>query len=174
MANFTTEEKIQIVLRYLKGNESINAISKETKASNSAISEWIRLFKEFGEHAFIKSYTSYSVEFKLNVLNYMKETGTTSRDAATIFNISSSGMIRSWRKAFEAGGIDALQPKKKGRKSMKKEIKSKNVQQQPPVEGSLEALQAENERLRMENAYLKKLNALVQDREKLQTKSKRK
>jgi len=174
MTNFTAEEKIKIVLRYLEGNESINAISKETKASNSAITEWIRFYKEFGEDAFIKSYTSYSAEFKLNVLNYMKETGTTSCVAAAIFNISSSGMIRRWRKAFETGGIDALQSKKKGPKSMKKEIKSSNIQQQPPVEGSLEALRAENERLRMENAYLKKLNALVQDREKLQTKSKRK
>ena len=33
---------------------------------------------------------------------------------------------------------------------------------------------AENERLRMENAYLKKLNTLVQMKEKLQPKSKRK
>ena len=174
MANFNSEEKLKIVLRYLEGNESINAISKETKASHSAISEWIRFYKEFGEQAFIKSYTSYTVEFKLNVLNYMKETGITSREAAAIFNISASGMIRRWRIAFQTGGIDALQPKKKGRRSMKKEIKSNNLQQLPPVEGSLEALQAENERLRMENTYLKKLNALVRDQEKLQTKSKRK
>ena len=43
-----------------------------------------------------------------------------------------------------------------------------------PVEGSVEALQEELERLRMENAYLKKLNALVQSKEKLQSKTKRK
>jgi transposase len=41
-------------------------------------------------------------------------------------------------------------------------------------EGSVEALQEELERLRMENAYLKKLNALVQSKEKLQSKTKRK
>ncbi|MNC83820.1 hypothetical protein D3C75_1380040 [compost metagenome] len=43
-----------------------------------------------------------------------------------------------------------------------------------PVEGSVEALQAEIQRLRMENAYLKKLNALVQNKEKSQSKTKRK
>jgi len=43
-----------------------------------------------------------------------------------------------------------------------------------PIEGSAEALQAEVERLRMENAYLKKLNALVQSKKKLRSKTKRK
>ncbi len=40
------------------------------------------------------------------------------------------------------------------------------------VEGSKEALQAENEYLRMENAYLKKWNAFVQSKEKSQDKTK--
>ena len=51
---------------------------------------------------------------------------------------------------------------------MKKETKK-----QPPAEGSIQALQEENERLRMEIAYLKKLNALVQEKESLQRKIKR-
>jgi len=173
MAKFTTEEKIQIVSRYIKGNESIKKLAKEVGVSTPILSGWIRLYEQSGVEAFNKSYTSYSVEFKLNVLKYMKETGTSSYDVAAIFGISSPGMVRTWKKIFDTGGIDALQPKKKGRLSMKKESNlSKN--QQPPVEGSMEALQAENERLRMENAYLKKLNALVQEKEKLQTKSRRK
>ena len=57
---------------------------------------------------------------------------------------------------------------------MKKEDEEIESQKSISAEGSVEALQAKIERLEMENAYLKKLNALVQMQEKLQTKSKRK
>ena len=50
----------------------------------------------------------------------------------------------------------------------------KQTEKVTPAEGSVEALQAELERLRMENAYLKKLNALVQNKEKSPNKTKRK
>lgn len=53
-------------------------------------------------------------------------------------------------------------------------MKNKNQKTQAPAEGSIEALQAELERLRMENAYLKKLNVLVQNKEKSPNKTKRK
>ena len=68
-------------------------------------------------------------------------------------------------------GLDALISKKKGRPSMKKEIESSTNN---PAEGSVKELEERIKQLEMENAYLKKLNTLVQMQEKLQTKSKRK
>lgn len=58
----------------------------------------------------------------------------------------------------------------KGRPAMK----NKKVKVPVLIEGFIEALQAENERLRMENDYLKKLNALVQKKNKSQIKTERK
>jgi transposase len=122
---------------------------------------------------FKKSYTSYSPQFKLDVLNYMNDNGTSPNETAAIFNISSPGMIRKWRILFETEGVDALKPKKKGCSSMKNK-KQKVTKKQASAEESIEALQEELERLRMENAYLKKLNALVQNKEKSPNKTKRK
>jgi transposase len=99
----------------------------------------------------------------------MTETGTSLIETAAIYQISSPSTILKWRKQLEEQGVDALLSKKRGRPSMKKETKKTK-----PVEGSQEALLAEIERLCMENAYLKKLNALVQEKEKLQNKTKRK
>jgi transposase len=99
----------------------------------------------------------------------MNETGTSLLETAAIFKISAPTIISQWQKALEEKGTDALHSKKRGRPSMKKDSKKKQ-----PVEGSQEALIAEIERLRMENAYLKKLNALVQEERKLKYAKKRK
>lgn len=172
MAKLTVEQKIQAVQRYVNGNESMNEIAKDIGVTIRIISNMVRLYQKSGIEAFLKSYTNYSAEYKMNVLNYMNETGTSSIDTAAIFNISSPGLIRNWKKKFEIGGYDALVSKKKGRPSMKQD--TKKTTKPAPAEGSVEQLEARIKQLEMENAYLKKLNTLVQMQEKLLTKSKRK
>ncbi len=133
--------------------------------------QWIKQYESLGENAFKKRYTAYSTQYKLDVLNYMNEQGTSIRETAALFNIPSYETLRKWKVAYETGGLDALQSKKKGHPSMEKK-KTNTTKDQGIVEDSIEALQAENERLRMENAYLKKLNALVQNKEKSRNKTK--
>lgn len=171
MTKFSPKEKVQAVRRYLEGNEGHKKIAKALGISRGVFHNWIKLYEHSGESAFEKRYTSYSAEFKLDVLNYRNENGTSVGETAAIFNMPSPSIILRWQSAFDLGGFDALQPKKKGRPSMKKESKKK---QQPEEEGSTEALLAEIEYLRMENAYLKKLNALVQEERKSQSVKKHK
>lgn len=169
MTKFSGDVKLAAVQRYLEGVESYASIAASIGASDYMVRNWVLQYEHQGEEAFVKSYTSYSVQFKLDVLNYMNTYGTSPNETAAIFRITSPGLIRKWRMQFQSQGIDALISKKKGRPAMKKGHKKGT-----PVEGSVEALQEELERLRMENAYLKKLNALVQSKEKLQSKTKRK
>jgi peptidyl-tRNA hydrolase len=53
------------------------------------------LIRTYGLEGFAKTYTSYSAQYKMDVLNYMNETGMSSVDAAAIFNISSSRLLVS-------------------------------------------------------------------------------
>ncbi|MDP1422026.1 IS3 family transposase [Peribacillus simplex] len=159
MARFSSEEKIQAVRQYIDGHEGGQTIAKSIGVHPSLLHQWIKQFALFGEDAFEKRYTPYPAQFKLDVLNYMNEHGTSIRETAAIFNIPSYETLRKWKVAYETEGFDALQSKKKGRPSMKnKNNKTSNTQ--VPDEGSIEALQAENERLRMENAYFKKVECL--------------
>ena len=178
MAKLNAKQRIQTVIRYLNGIESMQDIAESVGVTRMILSGWIRLYEAQGPERFLQSYTNYSAAFKMEVLTYMNETGASSIDAAAIFNITSHGMVRDWKKKFEVGGYDALVPKKKGRLSMKKETKkSKKTATPTSTEKSVDSvktLEARIKQLEMENAYLKKLNALVQSQEKLQPKSKRK
>ncbi|WML56168.1 IS3 family transposase [Neobacillus sp. PS2-9] len=155
MSKFTIEEKLEAVIRYHQGSEGVKFIAKSIGVHHTVLLNWIKQYEHHGEDAFKNPYTSYTTEFKLDVLNYIKETGTSIRETAAIFNIATHSTIQKWLKGFESNGIDALKTTQKGRSPMKKETNKPQ-----PVEGSDEALRAENERLRMEIAYLKKLQGL--------------
>ncbi|NIK80311.1 transposase-like protein [Paenibacillus castaneae] len=169
MGKFSEREKYQAVQAYLDGKESFREIGVRIGVDHKAVEKWVALYQMNGMEGLAKRYTTYSKMFKLDVLNFMNESGTSILETAARFNIPAPSTILQWKRVLEQRGEDALLPKKKGRPSMKEETKKAT-----PAEGSIEALQAELERLRMENAYLKKLNALVLSKEKLQSKTKRK
>jgi transposase len=174
MTKFKFEDRINMLLGYKKERTSQSEYVKEIGVTKAQFQYWLRLYELHGEEGLKTStYTNYTAEFKLDVLNFMAQSGTSLMDTAATFKIPTFTMVYEWKKKFELGGLDALEPKKKGRPSVAKdnEVKSKK---QVPFEGSEEALQAEINRLRMENAYLKKLNALVQNKEKSPNKTKHK
>jgi transposase len=171
MTKYSLEIKLAAVNAYLDGVESFKDTAKKYNVNMTMLKKWVAKFRAHGLAAFQKqkTYTNYSVEFKMDVLNYINEMGASIEETTLAFNIPASTTVENWKYLFETQGIDALQPKAKGRPFMKKESKKNQ-----PIEGLEEALRAENERLRMENAYLKKLQALIQEKEKSQKKTKRK
>ncbi|TKI14443.1 transposase, partial [Bacillus cereus] len=102
-------------------SESIKDIAKSLGANHEVVRMWIKQFEYHGIRAFEKGYTTYSAQYKLDVLNYMFENGTSPNETAVIFNISSPGLIRKWRIQLHQKGVDALKSKKKGRQSMTKD-----------------------------------------------------
>jgi transposase len=141
MAKLTAQEKIQAVKKYLEGVEGQKTVAESVGVTRAILQTWIRQYQHHGEAAFEKSYTTYSADYKIMVLNYINEHGTSIREAAAIFNIPTHSLLIRWKNQFETKGVDTLKSKKKGRPSMKNEKKP------APAEGSAEALQAEVERL---------------------------
>lgn len=112
-----------------------------------------------------KKYGRYSAEFKMSVLRRMWAEKLSPYDASAIFNIRSPNYIARWEHVHREGGIEALKPATRGRPTGMKKPKDKVPPRQQDAKRSQEELIAELNQLRMENAYLKKLDTLVRARQ---------
>ena len=107
---------------------------------------------------------TFSGEFKQRVVEDMRANKLSYRETAQKYNLPSHERIRQWERVYLTEGAPALYIDRRGRKSTGRPAKiPKQVE---------EDLLAENQRLRMENDYLKKLNALVSKEELQNRKSK--
>lgn len=161
---YTTDLKFEIAQKYQKGNVSLNDLSKEYGIDESLIREWKDAYSKHGIEGLCTTYGTYTGDFKATVVEYMHNTGASIRQTAAHFNIPTRGSIAKWERIYYEQGKEALYIDKRGRPRKMKDTK-KNTPKQSNIEKN-EDLLAEVQRLRMENAYLKKLNALIQEREK--------
>jgi len=107
----------------------------------------------------------YTGEFKQRVVETMMQEKLSYREAARQFDVNDHKRVASWERIYLEEGPEGLYVERRGHGSkgrLPKKLK-------PEVE---EDLLAEVQRLRAENDYLKKLNALVAERVRQERKRK--
>lgn len=159
---FTLEFKYQCVLEVLESSQSERTVSNKYNINQKLVNDWVRIYRYNG--LLPKKYTSYDSNFKLKVIQTIEEENLTLFEAGLRFGVPSKKTIIDWQRNYAKFGINGLKSKPRGRpstmnKSEYKQLKSKKVLTKE------EELLLEIERLRCENAYLKKFNALVQEEE---------
>lgn len=87
----------------------------------------------------------------------MKQTGASYQDTAIRFNMNHPSLIGTWNSKFLTEGVEGLEHAK-GRPSMSKKTKDTAIKVEKTMSRE-EQLERENELLRLEVAYLKKLKA---------------
>lgn len=107
----------------------------------------------------------YTPEFKKSVIDYLEINGKCETERH--YNISHSVFYR-WQRIYLESGMVGLSEERRG-SNKTGFIKGRKPNLDKKVE---EDLIAKIQRLEMENAYLKKLAALIQEEEKKQLKSK--
>ena len=107
----------------------------------------------------------YTGEFKQKVVETMMQEKLSYKEAARQFEVGDDKRVAAWERIYLEEGPEGLYIERRGRGSKGRPLKKLK----PEVE---EDLLAEVQRLRAENAYLKKLNALVAERVQQEKKQK--
>lgn len=166
MAKYSEQFKLMLVKEYQEGKLGYNLLAnKHGMKDSTPILRWVKAYEKFGEKGLRrkKNRETYSVQFKLDVLSFMKRTGASETDTALHFGLTNPPLIASWKRVFLEKGVEGLN-NSKGRPPMSDKAKKKrNIKE---TEMTYEQkLERENELLRLEVEYLKKLRAFQMDPE---------
>ena len=154
--------KLECVQLVLESHYSCESVSKEKGPNESNIRKWVGFYNQYGKTGLLpRKNQNYSTDFKLKVLQSIDDDYLSLSEACLKFNVTSESVIIKWQKDFTTFGIAGLQSKPKGRPKSMSDYKRKTDK---PLTREEELL-LENERLRCENALLKKLQALIQAEE---------
>jgi transposase len=165
MSGHSLERKLEIVRAGLDGGIGPKSLAKKYAINHSKIDQWMKLFKIHGSKGLAKKYSKYPASFKFKVLQRMWKDRLSFTETAAIFNIRGATSVVGWDRLYREGGIEALEPGRRGRRKAVVDPKGKPPPKAANERQSREELLAELSQLRMENAYLKKLNALVRARQ---------
>jgi transposase len=169
MAKYSEKFKLALVREYQEGKLGYELLAKKHGIkSSTTIKKWVKVYEKYGvEGLILKQHNEvYSVQFKMDVLDYMENTGASVLNTALHFGLTNPPIITAWKKVYLEGGKEALD-KQKGRPPMSD--KSKNRKSKKTAEDkemtNEQKLERENELLRLEVEYLKKLRAFQMDPE---------
>ena len=100
------------------------------------------------------------MKFKLKVLKAIETDFISQREACIRFDIAAQSTVLNWQRDYEKNGILGLENKPRGRPKIMNDYKRKKRKSDKPLTREEELL-LENEKLRAENDFLKKLDALT-------------
>lgn len=167
MSKFSLFFKESVVSSYLEGVCGSETIAQRFGIDAGTVRKWVAIHAVHGLAGLSKKRSHYDGAFKLSVLQRMWEDGLSHRQAAALFNIRHPGCLSDWERRYKDGGIEALEPRRRGRPRLMPEPPPQTAGPDGPAKDdakSRDELLAELAYLRMENAYLKKLEALTQAR----------
>ena len=175
MAKYDEEFKRTIVKEYLTGASGYKVLAARFGVNRMTIKGWVNFYRYHGDAGLRERPSHYNARFKLSVLKEMWQEGLSYNQLSALFDLRGGArMVSRWARQYHEGGLDALEQKPRGRpKKMNTPEKPLPALMQPPDARTLEDLRKENEYLRAEVAYLKKLDALVRAKKQIAPKKRK-
>ena len=155
---YTKEFKLECVKKYKSGKRIDDPGGCKHATFMRMVRLWAAIYDSLGEDGLEHRTSKRTWQDKFAMVQRVLG----GESASSVANSNGIGcdLLSKWRKIYLTGGIDGL------KSSDRKGRPPKMTKKPKPPNGpkTMEELELENEELRAENEYLKKLNALVQGR----------
>jgi transposase len=158
--SYSIAEKLLQIRRYESGLP-ICELSEESGVCPTVLRQWVRDYNAYGIDGLSMKNAPYSASLKIEIALKVIRNRLSLHQASIDYRISRS-VIRQWVKKAQWQGVEVLFINNRGRPP-KSTMNKKTERISMPLSREQELL-TENERLKAENAYLKKLRALVEER----------
>ena len=169
MSKLSYENKLEIYDKYKKG-ASIHGLSKEYNANFTNVRYFIKLIEIHGIDIIRTQVNKvYPKELKLELISKVYEGKDSIFNIAAEAGLKSRTLLQGWLKKYEENGYNIVERKKGRSPTMNKKPKITNNK---TLEDKIKKLEKENEYLKAELEYSKKLRAVVQSRKNRQQKKK--
>lgn len=160
MAKYDFSFKYSVVKQVLENGRSYAEAARENGLSKSDVRKWVEVYQAHGVEGLEKKRVSYTGEFKQMVVEDMRNNHLSRLETAAKYNLGNHHVVDKWERIYLEDGAEGLYIERRGKAAGGRKGRPPKLDKQ--IE---EDLIAENQRLRAEVDYLKKLNALVQKRD---------
>ena len=154
-------QKLEAVLRCVDEDMFYRHSAHIPGCEPKLVEQWVKLYQIQGKKALQSSHKHFSEELKLYAVEYMYENQLSQMETAVLFGIPNRASVGNRARIYNEKGPQGLC---KNRPSGISSMKQKNESREQPDKKTEAEYLAEIQHLRMENTYLKKLQALVQER----------
>lgn len=137
----------------LNGETSIKDVCRKIKVDRRELQIWVELYKNYGDDVFLNE-IEYSWEERFWIVEDMLKNGLSLRKICVKYKIVHRFALRNWHKCYNSNP-EVKEKKINGSRKVNERKRSQ--------EERIKQLEQELRFARAENAYLKKLQALMQE-----------
>ena len=157
----SVEFKTKVVRYCIDKKASTRQASRKFKVTGSLIKMWREIYKYHGAEGFVRVRNHFTVDEKVHILQEMDQQGWSLRTTLAFYKIGSDHTLKKWIKDYTEEGREGLM-KTSVKRRLPMRIKTVAETMRATSKLTRGEMREELEFLRAENAYLKKLEALVQ------------
>lgn len=109
MKKYTEQAKLAAVQEYCAGNRGLRDVVRRHSVNFSSLRQWVLGHQALSITGITgKKKIHYSPEFKLSVLQRIREEKVSYRQAAALFDIRRFDILGQWERRYDEGGLEAL------------------------------------------------------------------